>query len=62
MLEMLNASKSHHTLALRSTPAEGFLGFIGSVHVWVEGDLPPLFVVPWKRIRLVFPTGREVYV
>ena len=62
MLEVLNASKCHDALTPRSTPAEGFLRFIGRVQIWVEGDLPPLLVTPWKRIGFVLSTGRGVYV
>lgn len=62
MLEVLNASKSHNALAPRSTPAEGLLGFVGRVQIRVEGDLPPLLVVPWKRIGLVLVIRRGVCV
>lgn len=62
MLEVLNASQGHDALAPRSTPAEGFLVFIGRVQVWVEGDLPPLLVAPWKWIGLVLSVGRGVHV
>jgi len=61
MLEVFDASKGHNALALCSAPAEGLLGFVGRVQVWIEGDLPGL-LDPWKRIGLVLSVRGEVHV
>ena len=57
MLEVFDASKGHDALAPCSTPTEGFLGFVGRVQIWVEGDLPLLLIAPWEWIRLVPSVG-----
>lgn len=61
VLEMFNAPEGHNALALCSAPAEGFLGFVGRVQVWIESDLPRL-LDPWKRISLVLSVGGGVHV
>ena len=61
MLEVFDTSKGHNALALCGAPTEGFLGFVGRVQVWIEGDLSRL-LDPWKRVGFVLSVRGEVHV